>query len=111
MKKILIVIILLFSSYYNVSAQTANKTKIAREIEHITDVPYIPELSGDSSYWNLVVQGKSIIPALISNLTNTTKTNISIPNWGGEYCYGDIAFSILEHIIVGIPIEDFIQKK
>ena len=110
MKKILIVIILLFSSYYNVSAQTANKTKIAREIAHITDVPYIPELSGDSSYWNLVVQGKSIIPALISNLTNTTKTNISIPNWGGEYCYGDIAFSILEHIIVGIPIEDFIQK-
>ncbi len=109
-KNIFCTLIIIFSLCSHVSAQTAKKAKVARKIAHITDVPYIPELSGDSSYWNLVVQGKSIIPALISNLTNTTKTNISIPNWGGEYCFGDIAFSILEHIIYNIPVEDMIRE-
>lgn len=111
MKRILIVLLLLFPSYYNVSAQAAEKTRVAREITHITDVPYLPELSGDSAYWNMVIQGKSIVPSLIKNITNTQPTLIPIPNYGKNYCIGDIAFSILCDIIHGIPIMDFILNK
>lgn len=106
-----IALTILFSLlFYGISAQTMKKECCAKEITKITSVPYIPELSGDSIYWNLVVQGKDILPCLILNLTNTTQTNIDIPNFGGYYCIGDIAFSILCQIIHGIPIEKFIQE-
>ena len=95
MIKKIFAIIVLFSICNHDFAQTMDKRACAEEMARITDVPYIPELSGDSLYWNLVIQGKSIVPCLISNLVNTTQTNITIPNWGGYYCIGDIAFSIL----------------
>ncbi len=116
MKKMKFSCIILSVLVFSCFCAFAQTTKIdcvkdcAREIKRITDVPYLPELSGDSIYWNLVVQGKDIVPCLISNLDNTTKTDINIPNWGGVYCVGDIAFSILDEIIHNIPIEDFIQK-
>ena len=91
-------------------AQTMDKRTCAEEMARITDVPYIPELSGDSLYWNMVIQGKSIVPCLISNLSNTTQTNITIPNWGGYYCIGDIAFWILCDIIYDIPVKDMIRE-
>lgn len=109
-KKIfLFVFLVLYSSYCVVYAQTT-KFSCAREIACITDVPYYPELSGDSLYWNLVIQGKAVVPCLISNLTNTTKTNIVIPNFGGYYCVGDVSYSIICQIIRNVPIENFIRE-
>mgnify|MGYP003424500678 CR=1 FL=1 len=106
-----IALTILFSLlFYGISAQTMKKECCAKEITKITSVPYVSELSGDSIYWNLVVQGKDILPCLILNLTNTTQTNIDIPNFGGYYCIGDIAFSILCQIIHGIPIKKFIKE-
>lgn len=95
------------------SAQTKIMVECSSELELIKNVPYIPELSGDSIYWSLVIQGKDIVPCLIFNLTNIKKTNIAVPNFGGYYCLGDIAFSILCQIIRNIPIEKIIrgQKK
>ena len=92
------------------SAQSYKVRHCAEQISFITDVPYLPELSGDSLYWSLVKQGKSVIPCLISNLSNTKQTDVVIPNYGGKNCVGDIAFSILCHIIHNIPIKDFILK-
>ena len=99
----------LFCGY--ATAQTVKDSGCAKGLAAVKDVPYSPELSGDSNYWALVIQGKNIIPCLISNLTNTTKTNINIPNWGGYYCLGDIAFSILCHIVHNISIEEIISEK
>ena len=110
MIKKIFAIIVLFSICNHDFAQTMDKRTCAKELARITDVPYIPELSGDSLYWNLVIQGKSIVPCLISNLANTTQTNITIPNWGGYYCIGDIAFWILCDIIYDIPLEDIIKE-
>ena len=102
-------VLFLLSSY--TTAQTVNDDECIKELALVKDVPYSPELSGDSIYWSLVIRGKNIIPCLISNLTNTTKTNINIPNWGGYYCLGDIAFSILCHIVHDIPIKEIIMEK
>ena len=105
---VILILILLGNQIY---AQSDDGMNVTAEIRLITDVPYLPELSGDSTYWNLVIQGKSIVPSLIKDIANTQPTLIPIPNYGKNYCIGDIAFSILCDIIHGIPIIDFILNK
>jgi hypothetical protein len=86
---------------------------ICNEIKHIRDVPYIPELQEDcpdSIYWALVKEGLNIIPTLIKCIDITDSTQIIIPNWGGHYTVGDIAFSIICDIIHGLPLQDFFKK-
>lgn len=97
--------------YGNVEfAQSLKNNCCLQNLIAINDIPYIPELSGDSLFWTEVSRGLDIVPCLINNLSNPTMTDISIPNWGGKYCIGDVAFSILCHIIHNIPIIDFISQ-
>ena len=46
----ILALIVMFSVCGHVSAQTMNKKACAAELARITDVPYLPELSGDSLY-------------------------------------------------------------
>lgn len=110
MKKTVCILFILILSCKYIYAQSANNKNVTCDLELITEVPYLPELSGDSIYWNMVIQGKSIIPSLIKNLSNIEMTLIPIPNYGKNYCIGDIAFSILCKIIHNIPIKEFILK-
>lgn len=80
------------------------------EIKHVQDVPYMPELQGDcpdSVYWSLVREGLGVVPSLIDCISSSDSTQIMIPNRGGHYTVGDIAFAIICDIIHGLPIQDF----
>tara|TARA_B100000674_G_scaffold486779_1_gene495953 strand:+ start:570 stop:1163 length:594 start_codon:yes stop_codon:yes gene_type:complete len=54
---------------------------------------------GDSTYWELTKMQKQIIPSLINNITNTSKTNIPIPCSKDTLTIGGLAFIILNNII------------
>ena len=49
---VIFILILLGNQIY---AQSDDGMNVTAEIRLITDVPYLPELSGDSTYWNLRV--------------------------------------------------------
>ncbi|MBO7623923.1 MAG: hypothetical protein J6S82_01290 [Bacteroidales bacterium] len=53
MLKRIFALMVMFSVCGHVSAQTMNKKACAAELARITDVPYLPELSGDSLYYRL----------------------------------------------------------
>jgi len=94
----------------NAISQNSN---ILTELKRINDVPYLPESHGncpDSIYWNIVKEGLDVIPALIDHITSTDSTQITIPNWGGYYTIGDIAFAIICDIIHELPLQDFYTK-
>jgi hypothetical protein len=65
---------------------------------------------GDSTYWELIKMQKSIIPALISNITDTTKTTIPIPCSKETLTIGGLAVLILDQII-GIPYAQVTQMQ
>lgn len=108
MRKIILVILLIFN-FHQILAQQDKKIGIDTILYQITDVPYIPELSGDSLFWVIVMQGLDVVPSLIEELDDTTITSITIPNFGGFYTIADISFSILGKIIHKLPILDIIR--
>jgi hypothetical protein len=83
-------------------------TEVRSKLADITEMPYIPELSGDIRYWEIVTKGLNAVPCLIELLSDTMDTCIPIPNFGDNYKIGDIAHSALQDIIHGIPIADII---
>lgn len=92
-------------------AQTDNK-KLVDSLKFVTDMPYIcrdtvpTELSvgcGDKIFWRTVKQKQNIIPFLIDKLSDTTQTEASVPNFGGQYTVADIAYTALQEIIKDIP--------
>lgn len=106
-----IVILAVLVLFCEVADSQRNNTRV--KIKHIRDVPYMPELQKDcpdSIYWALVKEGLDIIPTLINCIDITDSTQIIIPNWGGHYTIGDIAFSIICDIIHGLPLQDFFRK-
>jgi hypothetical protein len=46
---------------------------------------------------------KEIVPLLLSKLTDTTKTNITVPIISGKYTVADIAYAAIREIIAGMP--------
>ena len=68
-------------------------------IGEIKEVRYIPELTGDSIYWEIVKCGINNVPNLIDMMNDTTETMASVPNFGGQYTIGDIAYCCLEDIV------------
>lgn len=106
----LIITSLLIILCINAISQNSN---ILTELNGIKDVPYLPKSHGncpDSIYWNLVKEGLGVIPDLIDCIISTDSTQIPIPNWGGYYTIGDIAFAIICDIIHGLPLQDFYSK-
>ena len=62
-------------------------------------------------YWELVAEGLEVVPAAIALIDDTTETKAAVPNWGGNYTVGDIAFSIITDMIEDIPVWEMIQGK
>jgi hypothetical protein len=58
---------------------------------------------GSKIFWKVVQQKDTIIPFLIDGLTDTTTTEAYVPNFGGQYAVGDIAYFALNEIINEVP--------
>jgi len=78
-------------------------------LRYVKEMPYIPELSGDSIYWSVVKEKLKVVPYLIEELDDTTETEATVPNFGGNYTVADIAFEAITEIIHGIPTKEFVE--
>lgn len=56
-------------------------------------MPYYPELSGDTLFWNITIERKEIIPQLIDHIDDTVMTSANVPNFGGVYTVWDVCVS------------------
>jgi hypothetical protein len=65
-------------------------------------MPYSPELSGDSTFWE-ITKDKSILPYLIDRISDTTQTNAPVPYFGGNYTIGDVCVTAIETLIRELP--------
>ena len=93
-------------------AQMDNE-KLVDSLKYTTDVPFLDPHHylknfgcGDSLFWKIVKQKKEIVPLLLNKLTDTTKTNITVPIIGGKYTVADIAYAVIREIIAGMPTFD-----
>lgn len=81
----------------------------AEKLKDIPDMPYICEGAinitgcGQAAFWDIVMERDAAIPILLELLDYTTSTIATVPNFGGNWTVGDIAYSALEEIIDGIP--------
>jgi len=104
MNKILLYIIAIISiNFGNVDSIVEAK------LNDIDSMPYVPEYSGDSVFWELVIMGKDAIPSLINKIVDTTLTEIIVPNCGGFYRIGDISYIVIMEIIRSIPTFELAQ--
>jgi len=78
-------------------------------LKQITTMPYNPELSGDSLFWVVVKEGMTAVPYLIDKLDDTTMTEASVANFGGNYTVADIAYEAILIIIQGLPTLEFAE--
>ena len=106
-----LLIYILFLLPYLTFAQADNK-KLIDSLKFVKDMPYIcedtvpTELSvgcGDKIFWQTVKQKQNIIPFLLNKLSDTTHTEATVPNFGGQFSVADIAYMALQEIIKGIP--------
>lgn len=84
-------------------AQNNELSKKVDDLKYVKDVPYIPELSGDSLFWVVVKEKMEIIPYLIEKLEDTTRTEATVSNFGGNYTVADVAYRAITEIIHGVP--------
>jgi hypothetical protein len=114
----LLIYILLFIPCFTF-AQTDNK-KLVDSLKFVTDMPYIcrdtvpTELSvgcGDKIFWRAVKQKQNIVPFLLDKLSDTTQSEVTVPNFGGQYTVADIAYTALQEIIKDIPTFELLGVK
>lgn len=94
--------------------QTFNHQKLVDSLKLVADMPYICELAdgcGDKIFWRVVQQKQAIIPLLINKLSDSTTTSAVVPNFGGQWTVGDIAYSALHEIIKDIPTFELLGVK
>lgn len=87
------------------SAQTP-LPQLVDSLRFVRDMPYICEGGsgcGDSHFWNVVRQKQAIVPFLIEKISDTTEIEVFVPNFGGYYSIGDVAYTAMTEIIHGIP--------
>ncbi len=82
--------------------------ELDERISYISDMPYCPEYSGDSLYWDIVKDGLVIVPQLIDKLNDSTTTELIVPLWGGYYTVADISHLLIWNIIQDVPILDLV---
>ena len=84
---------------------------------YVQDMPYICEGSfkkgkigcGDKLFWDIVEQKDIAIEPLIHKLGDTTKTKLFVANFGEYWTVADIAYTILQEIIKGIPTFELLE--
>jgi hypothetical protein len=74
-----------------------------QQLKQAKELPYFVKLSGDSIFWEIIKERKSIIPTLISHIDDTVSTKAFVPNFGGNYTVGDACVMALQEIIEGFP--------
>jgi len=104
-------LILIFIIEINCLAQDKDLEDMVQNLKNVREMPYIPELSGDSIFWVVVKQKIAIVPYLIDKLDDTTKINVFVPNFGGYYTMADVAYIAITEIIPSIPTDQFIKVK
>lgn len=90
--------------------QEVYSQELKESILKIQEMPTMPELSGDTAYWKIIVGKLGVVPNLIELLDDSTPTSAGIIYFGGNYTVGDIAFTAISEIIRGIPIQDFLKN-
>lgn len=90
--------------------------KLADSLRFVNNMPYICETGdgfgcGDKIFWRVVQQKQTVVPVLIDMLADTTTTLATVPNFGGQWTVGDIAYNGLQEIIKGIPTFDLLGIK
>lgn len=96
------------------AAQTTHHQKLVDRLKLVADMPYSCESAdgcGDNIFWRVVQQKQAIIPLLINKLSDTTTTSAVVPNFGGQWTVGDIAYSALKEIIQDIPTFELLGVK
>jgi len=95
--------------FRNKELVSGNIFMLIDSLQFITDMPYICETGqhgfgcGDSIFWRTVQYKQAIIPLLIGKLTDTTITQATVPNLGGQWTVADIAYTALQEIIKDFP--------
>jgi hypothetical protein len=82
--------------------------KINRAVD-IEQMPYIPELSGDSLFWNLTTD-RNILPSLIDRIADTTRTKAPVLYFGGDYVIGDVCVTAISELIRDFRAIDLIES-
>jgi len=112
MRYLISVFLLSVSCFANCQTTAAIKTDIDN-LKLVEFMPYMCESSlddtistfgcGDNYFWSVVKLKEKALPFLIEKIADTAITKTAVPNFGGEYTVGDIAYQALEEIIDGIP--------
>jgi hypothetical protein len=106
-----IVIIFGLFLYTSCLGQNYNLILKIENLKNINQMPYIPELSGDSLYWTIIIEKLDIVPLLIEKLDDTTITLAEVPNFGGYYTVADIANTAITEIIKDVPVLEMVEVK
>ena len=104
-----LLVILLFANSLCCCSQQSNLNTKVSDLAYVEEMPYIPELSGDSIFWVVVKVKLEIVPYLIEKLTDTTITKAIAPNFGGYYTVADIAYEAITEIIHEMPTLEFAE--
>lgn len=96
--------LIIFSMFLCLLSSCVSSMRVDTEqIKDIRHIPYIENCT-DVLFWSLVNR-KDNIPELIDRLEDDTPLRgVYVPNFGGEYTVGDVAFIILKEKIEGFPI-------
>ena len=99
----------IFCSLFICKGQNKQLKKKVEDLKFVKEMPYIPELSGDSLFWTVVTEKLPIVPLLIEKLDDTTVTEAAVHNFGGYYTVADVAYRAIGEIIHSIPTLDLAE--
>lgn len=94
---------------FNCTGQRNHFETQLNNLININIMPYYPELSGDSVFWNITKEKIDIVPYLINRINDTTRTNASAANFGRIYTVGDVCVRAIEEIIKDFPTIKLIE--
>jgi|GEM_PF-1357925 len=93
-----------------ITSPVSDEQDLVDSLQYVTDMPYICESQkpydqgcGSEIFWRAVQRRGEIIPFLIDNISDSTSTAAYVPNLGGKYAVGDVAYFALSEIIDDIP--------
>lgn len=116
--KAIIKILLIFLSTSAFGQTNDFYTKLIDRYKQIEDMPYICRKGidnnwttgcGDSIFWESIKYKELIVPSLLDRIDDTALTKASVPNFGGDFTVGDVAYMALKLIVWDIPTLDLAE--
>jgi hypothetical protein len=82
------------------SASVVEADVCDRHLLRIKQIPYAGNSGEDAHYDAIIAAGRSAVPCLIANVTNTRpeRNPRPIPSWGGDTMVGDVAIYLLSEV-------------